>query len=420
MNNDLTGEERKAEEFLLKLRAGAVYAEKSGASVKIASDLILERLFRGKIDGAIWLLPAARLNQTKDKARSRLKDSAQQVEFFSFQSLSHNTGLFWQLTKLAGGGRRMLIIDDGLYIKNTHAVRTARVWFISQLCPYRLMLSGAPFERNQEDMFAQWYALDWRILGYRSYWSFSNNHLLKGRLINADYLSRAICPYSVYVRDEKNASDTGREYVWQFRLPDSVIKEYERVVRRFSKKAQYSSAGVYRMLRACHMVVSGMRITGDFPMKAEPIYENSGEDARLNALFGVLSHYENARVLVLCRYKFEMERVYEALLNKYGKTEVGCAEDPCSNEMARVNVESLYAEKNAAFGAFQAIVYYSQDWSLRKRRFREREREERAPGADVIDIVAADTIDIQMVRRVWSKEAGIDELYALLTEGKDK
>lgn len=408
----------KAEMFLERLYAGAVYASSRRQRMEISARMIVSRIRDGKIDLAVWILPGYLMKETNAFALKYDRTLSDSVLFCSFQSLSHNAHVFREVLSFVKDKRAMLVIDDGLFIKNVRAVRTARVWAISALCKYRLLVSGAPFEKNLEDMFSQWYALDRRILGYRSYWGFSMNHLKRGKIVNQDYLLRAIKPYSICI-DDADKIPKRREYVWQFRLPESVMEEYARVVSRFEKKAQYSQAGVYRMLSACHLVVSGMRITRDFPMKAESMLCSPDDDYRLSALMEVLRRFHGRRTAVLCRYLFEVEKVKCALKQTYGKDSVHSADS--KNTDARFWVESLFKEKRiSGLDDYELLIYYSQDWSLRKRRTAEIRCAMGNPNAVVVNIVAADTIDVQMVKRVWSKEKGISELYAFLTYGKDK
>ncbi len=417
MNKPLSDEEEKAVEKLLKLRVGALYASDREVSVRVAAKILLSRMNARKADGAIWLVSsgeAALLARMMDEIPGDVK---KRVRIAAFQSLSHNEELFFELLRLTRSMRTMLIIDDGLYIKNVNAVRTHRVWMIAEGCPYRMLLADAPFERNQEDMFSQWYALDARILGYISYWGFCVNHIKHGRLINGDYLSRAIAPYSACIERSERAKAQRKEYVWQFRLPDSVYEEYRSVAGRFEKKALYSAAGIYKMLVACHLVASGRRIVRDYPLETESVYKNASDDPRLQALFEVLARIDRGKTLIVCRFHFEIETVREALSKAYGERAVQTAHS--LNADAVYYVESLYLEKRALLKReFQTLIYYSQNWSLRKRR--EREDSFKDIGCEtIINIVAADTIDAQMVKWVWKKERRIEDIYRLLTEQRE-
>ncbi len=419
MNKPLSDEEERAKEKLLRLRIGALYASSRAAGLRVAAGVLNARLGDGKIDGVIWIVSSSQAVVLSETLSDVLKEKTGCIRLTTFQTLSHNVNEFFRLLGLIRDKRLMLVIDDGLYIKNVNAVRTHRIWMLAGGCTYRLLIASAPFETNLADVFPQWYALDARVLGYKSYWGFCANHIKHGKLINGDYLSRAIAPYCACVFPGKEKLAKKAEYVWQFRLSDEAYEEYRRVVKRFEKKALYSNAGIYRMLCACHMAVSGRRIVRDYPLETVSLYESIWEDRRIQALLEVLNACENGRILIVCRYRFEILAVSEALKNTYGEDAVQASGGISRNMHARYFVESLYMEKRLLMRQeFQTVIHFSQSWSLRKRRNVEEMFGNNAM-TTVINIVAADTIDVQMVKRVWKKEQGIKEILRFFTERKD-
>lgn len=419
MNRQLSNEEEEAFNKLIGLRVGALYADARDSAIRVAAEILNQRMEKGKADGAVWLISSNESALTMNMLEAILKEKSACVSMVTFQSLSHNSNVFFGLLHLARSSRRMLVIDDGLFIKNVNAVCTFRVWMLASGCPYRLLIAGAPFEKDQIDMFSQWYALDARILGYKSYWSFCVNHIRFGKLVNGEYLSRAIAPYTACVQRENEHKTLRKEYVWQFRLPEEVLSEYRRVAKRFEKKALYSKAGVYRMLTACHMAASGRRIVRDFPLETAPIYKSIAEDARIKALLEILSKVGDRNVLIVSRFHFELEAVHKALCEICGEETVHMPGDGNEKPRARFYLRGLYLEKRSLPARdIHVIIHFSQSWSLRKRR----EKEEAAgigQNATIINIVAADTIDMMMVKRVWKKERSIEDIFRLLTGRKD-
>lgn len=99
-----------------------------------------------------------------------------------------------------------LIVDESNLVKNHLAKRTQNIIRLAEKCKYKMILNGTPITRTEQDLYAQWYVLDWRILGYKSFWSFSANHLEyddTGRVrkcLNTDYLTEKIGPYSYQIK----------------------------------------------------------------------------------------------------------------------------------------------------------------------------------------------------------------------------
>lgn len=87
-----------------------------------------------------------------------------------------------------------------------------------------------PLANRASDIFSQWHALDWRILGYQTYRDFCLNHVRGSRSPNMDYLRRAIAPYSAQIlREEVQIAAGRREYVWKFQLPPEILTHYRKV-----------------------------------------------------------------------------------------------------------------------------------------------------------------------------------------------
>ena len=411
-----------AVEKLRKLRVGALYAERQEGKLRTVAALIDDRFARGRIDRALWLCTHRREGLIRGGVRRYLGAYEAHIRVCGMESLSHNLPLFLELEAQCEGGRVMLVIDNGLLIKNPDTLRTRRVIELSARCRYRLLVSDVPLTRRASDMFSQWYALDWRILGYRTYWAFCVNHVRGGQSRGMDYLARAIAPYSAQLLREDVQSTAGRrEYVWQFRLPDALMNHYRAVSERFMWKAAASNMGVYRMLLACRHVASGRRIVRDYPLETEPFYSGDGDDARLAALDEVLSAFPGRRTLVLCYYRFECEAVTCHLSARYG---AGCvARYDAAGETARdyTVMNSQADEWESARLQAELVVYYSSDWNWKARHEKEKRCQSALHGGalTVVSLVAADTVEMQILRCVWQKDRLINALRRELAARKE-
>lgn len=418
MNEPLHPAQLRAFEKLKGLRVGALYIDRQEGKLRTVLELVRYRLERDRIDGVLWLCTRRRVDLLQSGILRHAPDLAPIIHLVGIECLSHNLKLFLQLMRQAEQERLMLVIDNGLLIKNGAALRTQRVLSLSERCPYRLLVSDVPFTRSVSDMFTQWYALDWRILGYSSYWGFSVNHLdgrRRGR--NMDYLVRAIEPYCAQVlREDVQPAAGRREYVWKFELPSDARAEYNRVVDAFLWRAQFSTTGVYRMLQACQHVACGRRVVREYPLATEPLYADVGDDPRALALLEVLSRIGGRRTLILYRYAYERENIRIALKTFYGDESVSAYPETAPRRFTLMNVFSDERE-TARLGA-DVIVYYSSDWNWRKRQ----EKERQCQGAlgegtlTVVSLVAADTVDLHVLRSVWAKDNLIAHLRRELAQ----
>ena len=71
------------------------------------------------------------------------------------EELSYSLNAFLNLCNQTEAGQIMLIIDNGLLIKNPRALRTQRVLALSKRCVYKLLVSDGPMTRSAADMFSQ-------------------------------------------------------------------------------------------------------------------------------------------------------------------------------------------------------------------------------------------------------------------------
>lgn len=407
-------------EKLGALKVGALYVERQEGKLRVVSELIRYRFQRQKIDRVVWLCTRRKMDRIEAGCARYLVEFRNVIFLCGLESLSHDLGLFLRTLDFCSGGRVMTVIDNSLLIKNPNALRTKRATEISLKSKYRLLVSDVPLVNRASDMFSQWYALDWRILGYQSYWGFCLNHVRGTRSLHMDYLSRAIIPYSAQILREEVQSVAGRkEYVWKFQLSAEIMAHYKEVSRRFMWKAQQSSMGVYRMFQACRRIASGQRVLQDYPLTTEPFSQKRSENARFQALLEVLKHFPNQNALILCHYRFEVETVKEGLAERFGADSVQPYRNRKKNAPRLYTVMNLQADEwETARLQANVIIYYSSNWNWKKRHEKERQCQNALVDGKitVVSLVAADTIEMQILRCVWKKDHLICQLRRELTQ----
>lgn len=410
----LTPYQMRAVDKLRKLRVGAVYSEIPGGNARIALELARLRIASGKVAGAIWLCAYRRRAKVRGELERFAGQWTEAIWVRGIESFSHSALALKELAERAREEPVMLIVDDSTLVKNPSALRTLRTIALSELCPYRLILSEVPFTRDIADLYAQWRVLDWRILGYRTYWSFSANHMDSnrhgrnvGRLVAAmePYLFQALL--SEMMLDGPNR----REYLWRFPLGSAALQCYRQVIERFLLAARYTRSGVYRLLHAAQHVVCGRVVERDFPLQTRPMYETPWRNPRIRALLQVLRHYPRERILILFKYEHERNDILRVLGEACA--DLGGRRAPAGRRLLLQN--QLSFSKNMHHGA-NVLIYYSHHWDWAKRR----DKEEAPSARTVINLVAANTIDEQIVRCIWKKESLVDVLRAQIAQGERK
>ncbi len=416
MNSALHPSQQGAVEKLKTLKVGALYIDRQDGKLRTIAELVRYRMETKRIDSVIWLCARRKQALLAEGISKHLYRYERDIALVGVENLSYCLEDFLILLRQAEEDRVMLVIDNGLLIKNPCALRTKRVLLLSERCPYRLLVSDVPLARCAADMFTQWYALDWRILGYQSYWAFCLNHVGRGRSNrNIDYIARRIEPYCAQLlREEVQPVGARREYVWRFRLPPPAMAEYEQVVQRFVSKACFSRSGVYRMLQACQHAASGRRIVCDYPLQVEDMYADPQENPRLISLMELLAHFPQERLLIICRYSCECAAVEAAIARQAGRAQVCRYPAPRGEPQAdaRILVMSCYVdEREDCRLQADVIIYYTSDWNWRKRQEKERQCQGALEGRPltVVSLVAVNTIDERILRCVWRKDQLIQQ-----------
>lgn len=76
--------------------------------------------------------------------------------------------------------RSMMVIDESVRIKSMTALRTKNAIKLSELAPYRRIMSGAPVTKGCEDLYSQFKLLHPDILGFSSFYTFRNYYCIMG------------------------------------------------------------------------------------------------------------------------------------------------------------------------------------------------------------------------------------------------
>jgi SNF2 family DNA or RNA helicase len=77
-------------------------------------------------------------------------------------------------------GPAMVAIDESICIKNASTIRTKRIIKCCDEAAYRTILNGTPITQGIEDLWSQFRALDWKIIGEKSYYNFKARYCYEG------------------------------------------------------------------------------------------------------------------------------------------------------------------------------------------------------------------------------------------------
>ena len=426
--------QKVAVEKLSHLKVGALYMEMGTGKTRTAIELIAKRYNAGKVNHILWLCPCAVRTTIRAELEKHIGGDTSMFSVYGIESLSSSDRLYLHLLDMAQEYKLFLIVDESNLVKNPMAIRTERITEISKLCEYKMILNGTPISRCEADMFAQWYILDWRILGYQSYWSFAANHLeydkdIPGRIrrvLDVDYLVKKIAPYTFQVKKSECLDLPEKTYTkWGYYISDEQADEYAEskdIYLNFLDELR--SDTIYKLFTALQHVVSGRRVlTGpNEKMKTAPIFKKPRDNPRIGELLEIIKRMEDKKTIIWCRYTHEIKDIAKILREDYGE---GSTVEYYGELTKKKREESIdkFTNKARFFVANKTcagyglnlqfcslMIFYSNDWDWATRSQAE-DRIHRIGQKDtvsIIDIYAYGTIDERIMDCLERKEGLVD------------
>ena len=445
--------QEQAVEKLKGLKVGALYMEQGTGKTRTALEIVKERLNKGKCDVILWLCPCSVKQNLKEDIIKHFGEFPDNILVKGIESISSSDKLTVLLYELVQTHTVMLIVDESNLVKNPGALRSRRIQQIAEKCKYRMILNGTPVSRTEADLFEQWYILDPRILGYKSYWSFAANHLefytvtlpdgrevttdRVRRVLNKEYLTQKIAPYTYQITKKEANLDipVKMQRSVYFSMTYEQWDEYHDTRERFLEEVEdWKSETVYRFFTALQHVTSGRRIVSETSerMRTEPIFDNVADNPRIQALMRTVHNYIGGeKCIIFAKYKSEIEDISETL-DAEGLTWTLFTGD-VSQKKRQENraafaggVQFLLANKSCgAYGLnlqfCHNVIFYDNDFDFATRSQAEDRVHRLGQTKDVMiyDIVANDTIDEFIRSNLGDKDSMVTSFKALIKKWKD-
>ena len=445
--------QQKAVEKLMHLKVGALYMEQGTGKTRTALELIQRRLSAGKVDCALWLCPCSTKRNLREDIEYHAPELSRDIVIRGIESLSSSDRLYLQLRELVATHQAYLIVDESTLVKNKRAIRTERIIELSKKCTYKLILNGTPVSKNEADLFAQWYILDWRILGYQSYYSFAANHieyyeirLPNGskitdyhrvkNVLNVDYLTEKIAPYTYQVKKSECLKLPDKRYHREeFDMAEDQRREYIDVKERYLLNVdELHSDTIYKFFTALQHVTSGRMVTTgpEERMQTKPMFAPD-DNPRLNTLKRIITDdIVDDKCIIFAKYQSEINDIINLLIDM-GKScteftgRISQKQRQENRRTFRGNVQFLVANKTCgAFGLnlqfCHNVIFYNNDFNLATRMQAE-DRVHRIGqdhDVEIYDIYAENSIDEFILNCLDRKENMVDAFKKWLHKWRDK
>lgn len=441
---DLFEHQKRCVEKLRKIKIGALYLEMGTGKTRTALELIKIRLEKGRINHVLWLCPCSvKETLTRDIIKHTGNHCKDFITVCGIETLSSSIRTNARLLQLVEDKECYLIVDESNLVKNFYAKRTKNIINLAEKCKYKLILNGTPISKNETDLFAQWYILDWRVLGYKSYWSFAANHIeydenVRGKLrrvLNVDYLIEKIAPYSYQVKKEECLDLPEKTYSTKyFYLSDLQMKYYCETLDTFLNDVdEFDETTIYRLFSALQTVISGRKIISNIkePIKSKNIFKNILDNPRMQTLMDLID--KDYKTIIFCKYTSEIKDICKVINDKHGSDtaipffgELNLKQREKNLEKFRNESTFLVANKTCAGYGLNLqfcnyVIYYSNDWDYATRAQSE-DRVHRIGqnnNVHIVDLCAIDTLDERILDCLMRKEKLVDCLKSELENQKD-
>ncbi len=413
-----------AVEKLKHLKIGALYMDMGTGKTRTALELIVLRYNASKVNHILWLCPCSVKSTIKAELAKHMNDDMSMFTVEGIESLSQSDRLYLKLLDLVANKKVFLIIDESNLVKNHFAKRTKRIAALAKSCTYRLILNGTPVSKNEADLFSQWYILDERILGYHSFWSFQANHLEYDdygkvrRVLNVDYLTEKIAPYSYIVNKEECIILPAKRYrTHYFELTEEQgYAYYDAKEQLLANVDEFDSTTIYKLFTGLQQVVSGNAIISIEPLKSVPMFDNPLDNPRIKALLNEVYNVDE-KIIIWCKYKREIEDVSKVLRDKYGVSSIvqfygGIRLKDRNTELDKFRNEAQFLIANKTCGGYglnlqfcSYMIYYSNDfnWATRTQSENRIHRLGQNEEVRIVDICAESKIDERILENLNRK-----------------
>lgn len=434
----------KAVEKLSKIKVGALYMEMGLGKTRTTLELIQIRLDKSKINKVVWFCPCS----TKRNLEEQIKlhsNLLEHIEIIGIESISMSDNIYVQAYNIVSNNNCMLVVDESNLVKNHQALRSKRMIELAKFCKYKIILNGTPVTKNEADLFNQWYILDWRILGYLSYYSFSANHLVFDektkritRVLNPEFLTNKIAPYCYQAKKEdviELPSKINKSFY--FDLTTVQLEHYKKIKKQILEKLEDNKNStlewIYKLFTSLQLILSGRKITSLYPLKHENFFNNVYENPRIQSLLSIIDEIPDDRKIVLwCKYTEEIVEISHILNEKYGDN-VSLLYGELSQKKRNEEIEKFKSSNRFLLGNKNSggyglnlqfadyMIFYSNDWDWGTRTQAEDRihRIGQTNNVTYIDILATDTLDYRIAANLVRKENLSNTLKKLIDKKKD-
>lgn len=449
----------KAVRKMLPCRVGGLFMDMGTGKTRVVLEIVKER--RQRISRVVYFCPVS-LKETVRRETLKHTDLAEgDICVFDDKTRPDRTpnALFYivGIESMSSSDRQvlaanalidersMVVVDESGYIKGHKSLRTQRITRMAERARYRLILTGTPLSQGVIDLYAQMRFLSWRILGYKSFYSFARNHLeyserYPGMIVashNVGYLAAKVQPYTYQVTKAECLDLPAKTYAARWHgMTEQQRRVYEQakheILMSIEDYGDLDSYTVFRLFTALQQIACGFwnrkREDGTVEIVTFP-------HARLD-LFAVTvaGIPASEKVVIWSKYLRNVEEIIRLLTTEYGADSVAQFHGNLSESARNAELEK-FRHSARFFVATQATgghgltlneaayhIFYSNGFKYAER-IQAEDRSHRIGqqrNVHYIDIACYDSIDERIDKALSEKANVLDQFRRRVDAVKDK
>lgn len=387
----------------------------------------LDKEFRERLVDVGWISGGGRDNEERIRAMMSVTDRPRAL-FVNVEALSSVKKAQDLVKEFLSQRLAYMAIDESTTIKNPRALRTKQIVNMGEDAAVRRIATGLLTPRSPLDMFSQFEFLDWRILGFRSFYAFRARYAIMkkmefgGRKVNIvvgyrnlDELQELIKPYSFRVLKQDCLDLAPKTYMSR---DVELTNEQRRVYKDLREQAMSMMAdgsfvnteSVIQQLIRLHQVNLGYVVDENGQVHHLP-------ERRTDALVEVLEQHRG-KAVIWCPFTIPLHRIADRLREEFGKKSVamfwGGNKNTRADEEKRFlndpECKYMCATQGAGMRGNTWVVadlncYYANSYDLEQRNQSEDRIHRKGQTKKVtnIDFIARGTVDEKMVKALREK-----------------
>lgn len=280
----LLDHQKRAVAKLMPYRVGGLFMDMGTGKTRVVIELAAQRQLR--ISNVAYFCPVS-LKETVRRELLRHTDLSESdiYMFGSRTTIQKTPKAFWYIIGIESmsssdrqvlaanaiiDDRSMVVVDESGYIKGHNSLRTQRITKLGAKARFRIIMTGTPLSQGIVDLYAQMRFLSWRILGYKSFYTFAHNHLeysdkYPGMIVsshNTDYLAAKVQPYTYQVTKAECLDLPAKTYSTRWHeMTQRQRSLYEQakteILMSIDDYGDFDSYTIFRLFTALQQIVCG-------------------------------------------------------------------------------------------------------------------------------------------------------------------